>query len=85
MSRVQLRVQDTLRDQIEEQATKSGLTLSEYVIGAISERLRRDQAAASRVELAAKDRNWFFELLDDRSPLPDPWDRAAAVAADIEG
>jgi uncharacterized protein (DUF1778 family) len=84
MSRVQLRVQDSLREQVEEQAARTGLTLTEYVIGAISERLKRDQEAANRIELAAKDRNWFFDVLDDRSALPDRWERAATAAANID-
>ena len=85
MSRVQLRVQESLRERLEEQAARSGVTLTEYVIGAITERLRRDQEAANRIELAASDRNWFFDVLDDRSPLPDRWERAATASAKIDG
>lgn len=84
MSRVQLRVQEALRERIEEQASRLGLTLTEYVIGAIADRLDRDAQAATRLEWAADQRELFFELLDDRSELPQPWQQAALLAADIE-
>ena len=85
MSRLQIRIQDTLRKGMEEQAAKLGLSISEYVIGAIVERLRRDTAAASRIVLSNKDRELFFKLLDDTSPLPDSWNRAKELAGDVEG
>ena len=84
MSRVQLRVQDALREQIEEQASRQGLTLSEYVVGAITQRLRRDAEAAALIELAAESRGWFFEVLDDRSALPAEWATAAKTARQID-
>ena len=83
MSRIQLRVQDTLREQIEEQADRLGISLTDYVVSAISERLQRDINAATQIELLAKDREWFFSVLDDRSELPKRWDRAAANAKAI--
>lgn len=85
MSRVQLRVQDSLRERIEDQAANLGLTLSEYVVGAIAQRLQRDADAASRIELAASERDWFFQVLDDRSALPERWTRAAKLAGTIDG
>lgn len=84
MARLQLRVQDGLRERIEEQATRQGLTLTEYVLTAIVAQLQRDQQAADRIELAAADRAWFFALLDDQEPLPDAWEQAALLAADID-
>ncbi|MBT3223835.1 MAG: DUF1778 domain-containing protein [Proteobacteria bacterium] len=85
MPRVQLRVQDNLREQIEEQAARLGLTLSEYVIGAIADRLQRDAEAASKIKLVAESRDWFFDVLEQNSALPDSWNRAAKNAADIDG
>lgn len=85
MSRIQLRVQDSLRAQLEEQASHIGLTLSEYVLGAITDRLQRDREASSRLELSSQSRDWFFELLDNTDALPEGWSKAAKAAAQIDG
>lgn len=85
VSRIQLRVQESLREQIEEQAAHIGLTLSEYVLGAITDRLQRDREASSRVELSSRSRDWFFEVLDNTEALPEDWAKAAKTAAQIDG
>lgn len=85
MARLQVRLQDTLRERIEDQAGRLGVTVTEYVVTALLDRLQRDDAQANHILLAADARAWFFDVLEDRDPLPDTWEAAALLAADIEG
>ncbi|NCG19481.1 MAG: DUF1778 domain-containing protein [Rhodobacterales bacterium] len=85
MTRLQLRIRDEFRNRIEDQATRTGVTLSDYVVAAVAEKLERDAEAANRIQLSEESRAWFFEVLEDTSPLPDAWAEAKNLAEEIEG
>ena len=84
MSRLQIRVEPNLRERITAHATNQGLNLSEYVVAAISEKLDRDVDRANQIGLSQESRDWFFNVLDDTSPLPEAWNVARESAKAIE-
>jgi uncharacterized protein (DUF1778 family) len=84
MPRLQLRVQEEFRRRIEEQASHQGLTLTDYVVAAVAEKLARDAEKANTIRLSEESRAWFFDVLSDTSPLPEAWVEARALAHDIE-
>jgi len=85
MTRLQLRVQDEFRTRIEEQANRQGLTLTDYVVAAVAEKLARDAETANTIRLSEESRAWFFDVLSDTSPLPEAWAEARNLAKDIDG
>lgn len=85
MTRLQLRIKDEFRSRIEDQASRQGVTLTDYVVAALVEKLARDAESANRIRLSEESRAWFFEVLDDTSPLPAEWLDAQQMAKDIEG
>jgi uncharacterized protein (DUF1778 family) len=84
-ARLQLRIHETLRNRIETEAGRKGLSLTDYAVAAIAEKLDRDEETATRITIAREHQAAFFQMLDDRSPLSDEWDEARKLAADIAG
>ena len=85
MTRLQLRIREEFRNRIEDQATRTGVTLSDYVVAAVAEKLERDAETANRIQLSEESRAWFFEVLEDTSPLPEAWAEAKKLAEEIKG
>ncbi len=85
MTRLQLRIREEFRNRIEDQATRTGVTLSAYVVAAVAEKLERDAETANRIQLSEESRGWFFEVLEDTRPLPDAWAEAKKLVEEIKG
>ena len=85
MSRLQLRIKEDFRSRIEDQADRQGVSLTDYVVAALVEKLARDAESANRIALSQASRAWFFTVLEDTTPLPEDWVEAQRLAESIEG
>lgn len=82
-ARIQFRVRKELKDRIESVAATRGLSITEYVLAVVSEKVDEDLASQSEVFLSQKDRKAFFEMLEERKALPEAWERAKKRAEEM--
>ncbi len=84
-ARIQLRLQESLKRRIEAVALAKGLSLTDYALGVLAEKVNEDFERQTTVHLARSDRETFFRVLDDERPLGDAWERSAHQASQIDG
>ena len=62
---------------------QGGLSITEYVLAVVSEKVDEDLESQSEVFLSQKDRKAFFEMLEEREALPEAWKRAKKSAEEM--
>ncbi len=84
-ARIQLRLQESLKKRIEAVARAKGLSVTDYALGVLAEKVNEDFERQTTIHLARSDREAFFSVLDDEQPLGDAWERSTHQASQIDG
>ena len=83
-ARLQLRLQESLKQRIESVARAKGLTATDYALAVLAEKANEDFERQTSIVIGPEDREAFFALLDDERPLGAAWRRAADQAKKLD-
>ncbi len=68
--RISIRIPEELKREVEEAATQTGQSLSEFAISTLLDRAREIAEQTRTTRLTNKDRDLFLAMLDDTSAKP---------------